>query len=176
MAKFLGKSTFKSGVPDGANAFQGTSPPGSGYIPPHALMKKLIRREKTDSGEDTVTLPLIAFRKLLEAAVAGLFDEKQYLERYADIRDAVTAGRIQSGLEHFVNDGYLEGRPALTHAVDEEWYVSTYPDVALAIKSGKVRNAAHHFEAFGYSEGRVPNKNVQKTVAEWRELENSARG
>jgi hypothetical protein len=175
MAKFLGKSTFKSGVPDEDGSSPGTSSHGSGYIPPHALMKKLIRREKTASGDEMVTMPLVAFRKLLEAAVAGAFDEKHYLERYGDIREAVNAGRIHSGLDHFVNDGYLEGRPALAHAVDEEWYVSTYPDVALAIKSGKVRNAAHHFEVFGYSEGRVPNKSAQRVVAEWRELEKKAK-
>lgn len=141
------------------------------YLPPHTLMKRLIRRGRAPGGEETVTMAAQTFNKLVEAAAASLFDEAGYLQRYEDIRSAVKAGRLHSGIEHFVSDGYLEGRPALRYAVDEEWYVQTYPDVAEAIKAGKVRDAAHHFEAFGFAEGRVPNPAYQRTVAEWRELE-----
>ena len=139
-------------------------------------MKKLIRREKTPSGGETVSMPVGAFQRLLEAAVAGLFDEPSFLERYADVREAVASGKLHSGLEHFVNDGYLEGRSGLTYRVEEDWYLKTYPDVALAIKSGKVRNAAHHFQIFGFNEGRVPGRAFQKTVAQWRDLERKKSG
>ncbi len=141
------------------------------YLPPHTLMKRLIRRGRAPGGEETVTMAAKTFHKFVEAAAASLFDEAAYLARYEDIRSAVEAGRLHSGFEHFVTDGYLEGRPALRYAVDKEWYIQSYPDVAEAIASGKVRDAAHHFEAFGFAEGRVPNRALQKLVAEWRELE-----
>ena len=139
-------------------------------------MKKLIRREKSPAGDETVSMPVGAFQRLLEAAVAGLFDESSYLERYTDVREAVASGQLHSGLAHFVNDGYLEGRSGLAYPVDEEWYIKTYPDVALAIKSGKVRNAAHHFQIFGFNEGRIPGRAFQKTVAQWRDLERKKSG
>lgn len=159
-----------STVPESKPAAGGTDK-AAHYLPPHTLMKRLIRRSRTPGGEETVTMSAKTFNKLVEAAAAMIFDEAAYLDRYVDIRDAVRAGRLHSGLDHFVSDGYLEGRPALRYAVDEEWYIQTYPDVAEAIKSGKVRDAAHHFEAFGFAEARVPNKSYQRTIAEWRELE-----
>lgn len=141
------------------------------YLPPATIMKKLIRRQKGSDGKETVTMSIQTFHKLMEAALTGIFDEKSYLEKFADIRTAVKARIIPTGLRHFVTDGYFEGRAPLKYEVDEAWYLKTYPDVALAIKSGKVNNGAHHFEVFGFAEGRVPNKDYQRIVAEWRELE-----
>ena len=40
------------------------------------------------------------------------FDESDYLGRYADVRLAVKAGRLSSGREHYVRDGYFRGRQA----------------------------------------------------------------
>ena len=142
-----------------------------GYLPPAAIMKKLIRRQKGADGKESVTMSIHTFHKLMEAALVGIFDEKAYLEKFADIRTAVKARTIPTGLRHFVTDGYFEGRAPLKYEVDDAWYLKTYPDVALAIKSGKVQNGAHHFEVFGFAEGRVPNKDFQRIVAEWRELE-----
>lgn len=167
---------MKTKTADSFTILQGESAGGAPekpayYLPPHTLMKRLIRRGRAPGGEETVTMSAKTFNKLVEAAAAPLFDEAAYLERHEDIRSAVRAGRLHSGLDHFVTDGYLEGRPAFRYEVDEEWYIQTYPDVAEAIASGKVRDAAHHFEAFGFAEGRVPKKTFQRTVAEWRELE-----
>ncbi len=147
------------------------TPEAVGYMPPAVIMKKLVRRQKGADGKDMVTMSVHTFHKLLEAALVAVFDEKSYLEKFADIRSAVKARTIPTGLRHFVTDGYFEARAPLKYAVDEAWYLKTYPDVALAIKSGKVNDGTHHFEVFGFGEGRVPNKDFQRIVAEWRELE-----
>jgi hypothetical protein len=149
----------------------GTPAPYVQYVPPAAIFKKLIRRQKGTGSKDIVSMSTQTFYKLLEMALAGSFDEKAYMDKFADIRIGVKKGTIPSPLRHFVTDGYFEGRVPLKYDVDEEWYLKTYPDVAQAIKSGMVRNGAHHFEAFGFAEGRVPNKDFQKTVGEWHDLQ-----
>ena len=147
------------------------SQPHVRYMPPGPMLEKLIRRQQVAKGRETVSMSIHTFHKLLELALGDLFDEKAYLEKFSDIQAGVKKGTIPSALRHFVTDGYFENRIALKYDVDEDWYLKTYPDVAHAIKTGKVKNGAHHFEVFGYAEGRVPNKDFQKTVGDWHDLQ-----
>ena len=144
------------------------------YVPPPSVMKKLVRRSVGLTGEETVSMPAQVYNKLIEVALAAVFDEEAYLERFPDIKAAVEAGKLQSGLQHFLAFGYAEGRPPRRYAVDENWYLSTYRDVAKAVGGGHVNSAGQHFEAFGFAEGRAPNRTFEKTVADWRRLEQQA--
>jgi hypothetical protein len=85
-------------------------------------------------------------------------DEKWYLDRYPDVKAAIQAGKYKVGYEHFMQNGYREGRVPRNFNVDEAWYLATYPDVAEAIKSGRVKSAYDHFIQNGYGEGRKPNE------------------
>jgi hypothetical protein len=38
------------------------------------------------------------------------FDEKGYLEQYADVAKAVAGGRFTSGFDHYIKHGRAEGR------------------------------------------------------------------
>ena len=83
-------------------------------------------------------------------------DESWYLERNPDIAEAVRDGRTKSGRDHFINNGYFEGRQPFPMAVDEAWYLAQYPEVAGAIQQGSIQSALDHFERHGYKEGRKP--------------------
>lgn len=144
------------------------------YVPPPAIMKKLVRRSVGLTGEEIISMPAAVYNKLLEIALAAVFDEEEYLRRYPDISAAIEAGKLQSGLQHFLVFGYDEGRPPRRYDVDESWYLSTYRDVARAVGTGKIGCATEHFESFGYAEGRAPNRHYEKAVAEWRRLEQQA--
>lgn len=169
MVRLLAKSLIDS-APDTAD-HGAASESHPAYVPPPQVLKKLVWRQKDAGGSETVSMSAATYYKLLEMAMRPLFDEEAYLKKFPDIREAVKAGTIPSGLRHFVTNGYLEGRGGLKCEVDEAWYCQTYPDVAAAIRAGKVRDAKHHFEDFGFFEGRVPGKAYLGPSAEWRELE-----
>jgi len=126
------------------------------YLPPFDLIKQLLTIS-TVKGQMRVKVPYDDFLKLLRLLIAGTeVDEKWYLQKYEDIREAVEAGKIPSAKKHFVNDGYFEGRLPFPLDVDEEWYLSHYPDVAEGISSGAITSAKQHFTDNGYREGRLP--------------------
>ena len=83
-------------------------------------------------------------------------DEAWYARTYEDIGEAVREGVVVSAQQHFVHDGYFEGRMPFPVRVDEEWYLAQHPDVAESIRSGTVTSAQEHFERDGYREGRLP--------------------
>ena len=75
---------------------------------------------------------------------------------YEDIGSAAKAGNIRSSKQHFVDDGYFEGRLPFPILVDERWYLAENPDVAESIRKGVVVSAQDHFDRDGYREGRIP--------------------
>ena len=83
-------------------------------------------------------------------------DEKWYLQQYPDIAAAIATGKIKSAKDHFVNDGYFEGRLPSALQVDEKWYLQEYPDVAEGVQTGVVDSGQKHFTQIGYREGRLP--------------------
>ena len=152
----------------------GVSSKQPSYVPPPRLLNGLMTRGSKAGGPATVTLPMEAFTRLLEAALTSSFNAELYLEKHADIRAGVDSGTIPSALRHYATHGFFEGRAVPEYAVDSDWYMATYPDVEQAIATGQVRDAAHHFQAFGYAEGRVPNRNYQLLIAEWQGLAKKA--
>jgi hypothetical protein len=83
-------------------------------------------------------------------------DEAWYVRTYEDIGDAIRRGIIKSARQHFVDDGYFEGRLPFPMQVDEKWYLTENPDVAGSLRDGIVQSAQEHFEKDGYREGRLP--------------------
>jgi hypothetical protein len=83
-------------------------------------------------------------------------DERWYLQRYPDIADAIKQGIVESARQHFVSDGYFEGRQPFDIRVNERWYLTQNAGVADFVRQGKLASGQQHFDENGYTEGRLP--------------------
>jgi hypothetical protein len=88
----------------------------------------------------------------------NIFDENFYLDSYPDVKAAVDAGTIQSGLEHFQQYGLAEGRVLVSPFYDEQSYLDTNPDLAAVVQAGTFKSGLDHFIQFGEAEGRYSLK------------------
>ena len=70
----------------------------------------------------------------------AIFDERYYLANNPDIRTAVSAGTIRSGLEHFQRFGLAEGRVSVSVFYNEQSYLQANPDVAAAVQAGTFKS------------------------------------
>lgn len=126
------------------------------YLPPfQKLSDRMTIAGTADDARVATTLGELRamVRRLLDHVVV---DETWYLTRYPDVAMAIRDGRAQSARDHFLNNGYFEGRWPNAITVDEAWYLAEYPEVAKAIREGVVSSAQQHFEENGYREGRRP--------------------
>jgi hypothetical protein len=126
------------------------------YLPPFEMIRRSIEIT-TIGGELRVNLSYEDFVAILRQIIRGTdVDEAWYARTYEDIGQAVKAGAVGSAKQHFVHDGYFEGRLPFPIQVDEPWYLAQYPDVAESIRQGTVESAQQHFDRDGYREGRLP--------------------
>jgi hypothetical protein len=126
------------------------------YLPPFELLKGLLSLS-TIRGRLIASAPFDDIQTLIRRLLAGIeVDETWYRERYPDIAEAIAAGATRSAKEHFLHNGYFEGRLPFHILVDEEFYLASYPEIAEAIRSGVVESGQRHFEEYGYKEGRLP--------------------
>jgi hypothetical protein len=111
----------------------------------------------TVRGELRVSLSYDDFVKILRMLISNVeVDEKWYLATHEDIARAVASGAVASARQHFIDDGYFEGRLPFSIPVNERWYLEQYPDVAESVRKGLVGSAEQHFAEDGYREGRRP--------------------
>lgn len=126
------------------------------YLPPFELIRRSIEIS-TVRGELRVNVSYENFIALLRQIIQGIeVDEAWYAGAYEDIGEAVQKGGVPSARQHFVHDGYFEGRLPFPIRVNEAWYLKQNPDVADSIRDGLVSSAQEHFEKDGYREGRIP--------------------
>ncbi len=126
------------------------------YLPPFELIRRSIEIS-TVRGELRVNLSYENFVDILRTMIRGVeVDEAWYARAYEDIGNAVKAGALRSSRQHFIDDGYFEGRLPFPIMVDERWYLTQNPDVADSIRNGAVESAQDHFVKDGYREGRLP--------------------
>lgn len=126
------------------------------YLPPFELIRRSIEIT-TVRGELRVNVSYENFVAILRQMIQGIeVDEGWYARTYEDIGDAVKQGSVASAKQHFVHDGYFEGRLPFPIRVNEAWYLSENPDVADSIRNGSVTSAQEHFDRDGYREGRLP--------------------
>jgi hypothetical protein len=93
----------------------------------------------------------------MKLVISGIeVNEDWYLRHYEDIAKAVKEGAVKSARQHFVDDGYFEGRQPFAIQVDEKWYLQQNPDVAEGVRKGLIPSAQAHFDQDGYREGRQP--------------------
>jgi len=126
------------------------------YIPPFEMIRRLIE-VSTVRGELRVNVSYEDFVEIMRTMISGVeVDEVWYARAYEDIGSAVKAGKIRSSKQHFIDDGYFEGRLPFRIPVDERWYLAENPDVAESVRKGVVESAQDHFDRDGYREGRLP--------------------
>ncbi len=126
------------------------------YLPPFDLIRRSIEIS-TIRGELRVNLSYEDFVKILKKMIVGVeVDEDWYMRTYEDIAKAIRDGVVQSAQQHFVEDGYFEGRLPFPMPVDPRWYLQQYPDVADSVRKGVVTSPQAHFDEDGYREGRLP--------------------
>ncbi len=126
------------------------------YLPPFDLIRRSVEIS-TVRGELRVSLSYDDFIKILRMMLLGAeVDESWYLEQHPDIAEAIRAGSVASAKQHFLDDGYFEGRLPFPMPVDERWYLEQYPDVAESVRKGVISSGEQHFSEDGYREGRLP--------------------
>lgn len=126
------------------------------YIPPFDMIRRSVEIS-TVKGELRVNVSYEDFINLLKTMLAGIdVNEQWYLQAYDDIARAVREGLIKSAKQHFVDDGYFEGRMPFPIEVDERWYLEQNPDVAESVRRGVIESGQAHFQEDGYREGRLP--------------------
>jgi len=126
-----------------------------------ALMSELLNiRQLAPSlritGEN-VTLALSDMSRIIQLITRDVpVNEQWYLNQYADVREAVERGDVESAAAHFSVQGFLEGRLPDEPTVDNAWYFKAYPDVAIAVRKGYFKGAVDHYIRAGIHEGRLP--------------------
>ena len=126
------------------------------YIPPFGRIRDLAELSQR-RGKTVVSFEYEQFIEILSAMIADIdVDEAWYLGRYLDVAEAISAGKLTSAKEHFIRNGYFEGRLPYKMVVDDTWYLSKNPDVAENVRIGAVGSAQAHFDEDGYREGRMP--------------------
>lgn len=126
------------------------------YVPPFEGIKTFVTFAAV-KGELSISATYTQFTILIRSLLQGIeVDEAWYLQQYPDIADAIREGIVGSAREHFLSDGYFEGRVPFPIKVDEAWYLEQNPGVAEFIARGDLQSAQQHFEEHGYREGRKP--------------------
>ena len=127
------------------------------YLPPFDSVRRSLEIS-TNKGELRVSVSYDGFIAVLKRFLSVIrVDEAWYAAVYPDVQLGIESGAVVSARQHFIDDGYFEGRLPEPPPVDETWYMREYPDVADSVKAGRVRSAAEHFVNDGYKEGRRPH-------------------
>jgi hypothetical protein len=82
------------------------------------------------------------------------FDEEFYLWQNEAVRDAVAAGRLQSGFEHYRDYGYFARLAPFR--LDRAWYGREYKLAAIEVGQGDFADFHHHYLAIGRARGYRP--------------------
>jgi hypothetical protein len=126
------------------------------FLPPFEEIKGFVTFAAM-KGDLTVSASYAQFTVLIRNLLQGIeVDEEWYLKQYPDVAAAIREKIINSAREHFLNDGYFEGRVPFFIKVDEAWYLEQYPGIAECIARGDLQSAQQHFNENGYREGRKP--------------------
>ncbi|GBQ23674.1 glycosyltransferase [Gluconacetobacter sacchari DSM 12717] len=82
------------------------------------------------------------------------FDERYYVARYPDVRQAIDQGRYLSGFDHYRKAGHRDRNPHWLFS--EQYYVTTNPDIGrLLLNDSSLRNGYDHYLRFGDAEFRT---------------------
>jgi len=143
------------------------------YLPPFAVLLNMLGLGRVPAAapadDEKVLVPFGVLRLLVRGALAAMpFDEERYLRLNPDVASAVFRGAVSSGEEHFIADGYFEGRDGGGEEFAEAWYLSVNEDVAAAVGGGSFPTGQSHYAEVGMFELRGPNPRAEEDMALWR--------
>jgi hypothetical protein len=126
------------------------------YLMPFSELKKKIQIV-SDNGQLKVTMSYEAFIDIVRELLKPLpMDENFYKAMYPDVAEAIAAGIHRSAKDHFIENGYAEGRLPFLIKIDPDWYAAQNPDLREGLESGEIGSLEEHFIKHGYQEGRWP--------------------
>jgi hypothetical protein len=126
------------------------------FLPPFESIKGFFSVERIN-GELTIKATYTQFTALLRTLLQSVeVDEEWYLNQYPGVADGIRDGIVKSAKDHFLHNGYFEGRLPYAIKIDEAWYLEQNPGIAEVIRTGKLKSAQQHFDENGYREGRLP--------------------
>ena len=126
------------------------------YLMPFSELKKNIKIV-SDKGQLKVTMSYEAFMLIVRELLKPLpMDEVFYKTMYPDVAEAIADGIHRSVKEHFIENGYSEGRLPFPIKIDHDWYAAQNPDLREGLESGEISSLEDHFTKHGYQEGRWP--------------------
>lgn len=126
------------------------------YLAPFDVVKRSFEIS-TAKGQLIATAPYETLISVIKLLLSGVnVNEEWYCAQYPDVAKAVADGIIKSPKQHFIDNGYFEGRLPFPISVDDKWYLKQYSDVAESIKKGAEPSSQTHFLRDGYKEGRLP--------------------
>jgi len=109
---------------------------------------------------DYVAVDQYFFRDCLRPLIDKIqLDERWYLQKYPDVRQAISKKIVSDAKDHFIRFGYFEHRLPYHIKVQEDWYLEQYPDIKKAIEEKDFKSGQEHFEIVGFREGRIPHPN-----------------
>lgn len=114
------------------------------------------------NSSDYIAIDQYLFNECLRPLIDRIqLDEKWYLQKYPDVRQAISKKIVKDAREHFLRFGYFESRLPYHIEVREDWYLEQYPDIKKAIAQREFKSGQEHFEASGFREGRIPHPNFE---------------
>jgi hypothetical protein len=126
------------------------------YLPPFNKIRAMVNIAD-ENGKLTVNASYDEFLDMIRAVLSVIeVDEAWYLSKYPDVGEGIRSGAVASAREHFMHNGYFEGRLPFEIKVDERWYLTQHPGVADYIRAGRLESGQQHFDHDGYREGRLP--------------------
>ena len=126
------------------------------YLPSFAVIQRSVELSKA-KGQLIATASYENLLRMIKLPLSTAeVDEGWYSDWYPDVADAVAEGIVASAQQHFIDNGYFEGRLPFAMPVDEAWHKNESPNVAERIRNGSEVPAQEHFVRDGYKEGRLP--------------------
>jgi hypothetical protein len=127
------------------------------YLPPFDVIKRSVEISTSREGQVFATASYENLLDMIRSLLSVVdVDEQWYLAQYPDVAEAIAEGKMPSARDHFIDNGYFEGRLPALITVDERFYLTKYPDVAESVRKGTEKSGQAHFLAGGYREGRTP--------------------
>ncbi|MBV9734809.1 MAG: hypothetical protein JO209_02785 [Acidisphaera sp.] len=142
--------------------------PEPGYLPPIAVILKGLGLAALPAHAETVSVDGAFLRFLIgEILRATPFDRRFYALQYPDVEAARLAGDVPSLHEHFLRQGYFEGRLPHAFPFDARWYHDHYRDLAQVYPPDDIEELRHHFYTKGWQEGRVGISALETAAGRW---------
>ena len=93
------------------------------------------------------------FRRTLDLMLSA-YDERYYVGANRDVADALAAGQIRSGVDHYRGWGFRECR--FPFPLNLGWYAARYPMAAFEVAQGDYTDFSHHYLMAGRERGYRP--------------------